>query len=158
MNREIKFQFVIDNKHLSAIYMLEQLLNKDEEGILEDMEVCTCSLNESNSQCEGDCMKYENSAITGKRQFTGLMSSDGGCNLPIKEAYFGDVIRFYNTEGKEYRAEIIWYELEHCIGFKRLSDGFVYTQRMFNDSGYFQPSKIQFEIIGNIHENPELLK
>lgn len=91
-------------------------------------------------------------------QFTGLKSSDGGCGLPVKDAYLGDVIRFYNTDGKEIKAEIIWYELEQCIGFKRLHDGFVYTQRMFNDSGYFQPSKIQFEIIGNIYENPELLK
>lgn len=90
-------------------------------------------------------------------QYTGLASSDGGCNLPIKEAYFGDVIRFYNTDGKEHQAEIIWHEHEHCIGFKRLSDGFVYTQKIFNDSGYFQPSKLQFEILGNVYENPELL-
>lgn len=90
-------------------------------------------------------------------QFTGLKSSDEG-GMPIKEAYFGDIIRFYNTEGHEKQAELIWYELEHCIGFKRLEDGFVYTQRMFNDSGYFQPSKIKFEIIGNIYQNPELIK
>lgn len=85
-------------------------------------------------------------------QFTGLLSSDGGCGLPIKEAYFGDIIRFYNTDGEERQAELIWYETELCIGFKRLDDGFVYTQRNFNDNGYFQPSKIQFEIIGNIYE------
>lgn len=86
-------------------------------------------------------------------QYTGLKSSDGECGLPIKQAYFGDIIRFYNTDGKEIKAEIIWYEKEHCIGFQRLTDGFIYTQRMFNDSGYFQPSKINFEIISNIYEN-----
>ncbi len=91
------------------------------------------------------------------RQFTGLKSSDGYIGLPIKDAYFGDIIRFFNTDGNEIKTEIIWYELELCIGFRRLSDGFVYTQRTFNDSGYFQPSKIQFEIMGNIYENPELI-
>lgn len=86
-------------------------------------------------------------------QFTGLKSSDGGCNLPIQDAYFGDIISFYNTDGREIKAEIIWYEKELCIGFKRLEDGFVYTQRHFNDSGCFQPSKIQFQIIDNIYDN-----
>ena len=91
-------------------------------------------------------------------QFTGLQSSEQGCGMPIKDAYFGDIIEFFNTDGKRIVTEIIWYDKEHCIGFKRISDGFVYTQRIFNDSGYFQPSKIQFNIIGNIYETPELLK
>lgn len=91
------------------------------------------------------------------RQYTGLKSSDGGCNLPIKEAYIGDIVRFFNTDGQEIIAEIIWYKQDECIGFKRLSDGFVLTQRMFNESGYFQPSKINFEIIGNVYDNPELV-
>ncbi len=90
-------------------------------------------------------------------RYTGLKSSDAG-GMPIKEAYFGDIIKFFDTEGHEHHAEIIWYELELCIGFKRISDGVVYTQRYFNDSGYFQPSKIQFEIIGNVHDNAELSK
>lgn len=89
---------------------------------------------------------------------TGLKSSDAGCGLPVSDSYFGDIIKFYDTDGKEHHAEIIWYEKELCIGFRRLSDGFIYTQRLFNDSGYFQPSKIQFQIIGNIFENPDLLK
>lgn len=86
-------------------------------------------------------------------QFTGLKSSDGGCNLPIQDCYFGDIIKFYNTDGKEILAEVIWYKEELCIGFKRLEDGFVYTQKHFNGSGYFQPSKIQFQIIDNIYDN-----
>ncbi len=90
-------------------------------------------------------------------QYTGLKSSDVA-GVPVKKAYFGDIIRFFNTDGHEIHAVIIWYELELCIGFKRLSDGVVYTQRYFNDSGYFQPSKIQFEIIGNIYDNPEFGK
>lgn len=86
-----------------------------------------------------------------RNQFTGLVSTDE-CSMVPKECYFGDIIRFYTTDGDERICEVMWYEKEHCIGFKRLSDGFVYTQRHFNDSGYFQPSKIQFEIIGNIYE------
>ena len=88
-------------------------------------------------------------------QYTGLKSSDVG-GMPVQDLYFGDIIRFYTTDGEERRAEVIWYELEQCIGFKRLlpSDGFVYTQRHFNDSGYIQPSKLQFEIIGDIYKPP----
>ena len=99
----------------------------------------------------------KNYDIVYQRQSTGLMSSDAGCGLPVKDAYFGDIIRFYNTDGKEINAEIIYYKEEECIGFRRLSDGYVYTQAIFNNSGYFQPSKIQFQIIGNNYENPELL-
>lgn len=90
-------------------------------------------------------------------QYTGLKSSDGGCGLPIIDLYFGDIIQFYNTDGIEFRAEVIWYKEEECIGFRRLTDGFVLTQNMFNNSGYFQPSKINFQIIGNIYQNPELI-
>jgi uncharacterized protein YehS (DUF1456 family) len=89
--------------------------------------------------------------------YTGLKSC-GLNEMPIIDAYFNDIIKFFNTDGNEIIAVIIWYKKEECLGFKRISDGFVYTQRHFNDSGYFQPSIIQFEIIGNTFDNADLIK
>ncbi len=100
-----------------------------------------------------DCTAHKIKPET-KAQYTGLKSSDEG-GLLIVDSYFGDIIRFYNTDGLEMQAEIIWYEAEHCIAFKRLTDGFIITQRMINDSGYFQPSKLKFEVIGNIYKNEQ---
>lgn len=33
MNREIKFQFIVDNKFLSDAYTLEEIMGKDSENI-----------------------------------------------------------------------------------------------------------------------------
>lgn len=38
--------------------------NIGESEILENEEYCDCNLTESNSQCEGDCIRFENSEIT----------------------------------------------------------------------------------------------
>lgn len=70
---EEKVQFIVDGKHLSKEYSILQLLNKDEESIIEDMEVCDCQFNESRNFCEGDCYRFENSKITGYK-FSGSVS------------------------------------------------------------------------------------
>lgn len=61
--RTIKFEFVVKNNigeiSISAPYTLEELLQIDEEIILQNMEVCICSLNESNNHCEGDCIMFD---------------------------------------------------------------------------------------------------
>ena len=64
---ELKLQFIIDGHIGSNVYSIQDIIDKsiDEEKILEDMELCDCSLNESNNHCEGGCIKFDNSEITG---------------------------------------------------------------------------------------------
>jgi hypothetical protein len=83
-------------------------------------------------------------------QFTGLKSSDKG-GMPIKEAYDGDIIRFYTTEGNEYTKVLSWNEEMKCLMVGNIPYHQLY------ESGYIQPSELEFEIIGNIFENPELI-
>lgn len=78
-------------------------------------------------------------------QYTGLKDKDG------KEAYEGDIIEFVNTEGKLFRKEINWNEELQCICFGNIS------YQELHESAYHQPSKIVFQIIGNIYQNEHLL-
>ncbi len=88
-------------------------------------------------------------------QLTGLKSSDGGCELPIVDAYFGDIIEVYSTEGTRRVLQIGWSNEWQCVTLGDKEGGLPY--RSFYESGYYQPSKIQFQIIGNIIDNPELI-
>lgn len=85
-------------------------------------------------------------------QFTGLYSAKLPFLPPAIECYFGDIVRFCDTEGNVYIKEVRIDERLHSIHFGNMSYEYMYN------SGYFQPSKIEFEIIGNIHDNPELIK
>lgn len=72
--------------------------------------------------------------------FTGLIAIDG------EEAYYGDIIKFYDTEGVEYVHKILWSEELHCTMI-----GTIPYQKLF-ESGFIQPSKLLFTIIGNQFE------
>jgi uncharacterized phage protein (TIGR01671 family) len=81
-------------------------------------------------------------------QFTGLRDKNG------KEIYEGDVVRFidvgvigsqhYKNEG-EPKGVVRWSD----FGAFYLDDG---------DEGPFMHSMTEFEVIGNVYENPELLE
>jgi len=68
-----------------------------------------------------------------------------------KQAYYGDIVLYSNTEGKLFQGELIWVEELCCLYI-----GVMMPYHKLYDSAYIQPSKLQFEILGNIHQNPEL--
>ena len=69
-----------------------------------------------------------------------------------KQAYEDDVIEFQNTEGRLYRKRIQWDAKLLCF-----SVGGIPYKDLYN-SAFIQPSKLIFDIIGNVHENPRLLE
>lgn len=89
-------------------------------------------------------------------QFTGLYGFKLGefshLHNAKQEAYYGDIIEFVNTEGVVFRKELWWSEELQCTMVGNL------PYYCLHESAYIQPSKLEFQIIGNIHDNPELLK
>jgi len=78
-------------------------------------------------------------------QYTGLKDKNG------KDAYFKDIAKIVNTDGMVMVKTIYWDNDIGCVCF----GGMPFINIM--ESGYSQPSG-EFEIIGNIYENPELIK
>jgi hypothetical protein len=69
-----------------------------------------------------------------------------------KEAFEHDIIRFFDTDGKELIKEISYNEALCCF----MVGNVPYSQ--LRESGYIQPSELEFKIIGNIFDDPDLLK
>lgn len=94
-------------------------------------------------------MKYFDLSNTSERndtvmQFTGLLDKSG------KEIYEGDIVNVL----KHYEGDSL-YQDEICE--TKFSDGGFYFTKPGKLGSYFEPYK-ECEIIGNIYENPELLK
>ena len=92
-------------------------------------------------------------------QFTGLTDRNG------KKIFDGDLLNgfqypFLNANAHNYFAEVVWFENSPAFGLythkhplsavRGISEGNCYYMDDFDSS--------QWEVIGNIHDNPELLK
>ena len=81
-------------------------------------------------------------------QFTGIVDRNG------VEIYEGDIIQTYDSKGKPILHEVYYLESEarfatKLIGYENLNEGTL-TQKWINE--------LDFEVIGNISDNKELLQ
>lgn len=79
-------------------------------------------------------------------QFTGLYDKNG------KEIYEGDIIRSFDSSGDAILHYIVWEEAR----FVALYKGRYFRSKCFLGQDWLD--EFDKEVIGNIHDNPELLK
>ncbi len=85
-------------------------------------------------------------------QFTGLYSFVFDTISIETKAFYGDIIRYATTEGTVFIKHLWWSEELQST----MIGNFPYYR--LHESAFIQPSRLQFEIIGNIIDNPELLE
>jgi uncharacterized phage protein (TIGR01671 family) len=82
-------------------------------------------------------------------QFTGFFDKNG------KEIYEGDFVKDGSTTGYNYLMEVYWDDkFQWSLRLPKINNNF--SGSLSNDK-YIVPQEMRIEIIGNIHENPELL-
>lgn len=164
MGREIKIRYVLksqdDEIYVTMDYKLKELEDccEVEDMIISKDGECVCLLNESDAYC--DCGGFFTNSFSCEKEFkiidrleyTGLKDSKG------KEIYEGDILKkvfddsdkfsvveYYDCSFVAYNKEL---NKRRPINTKNMGLGWIKV----NSIGY------DFEVIGNIYENPELLE
>ena len=154
MQREIKFRgFSKNNNEWVFGYLLV-----DSIGCTYIVTDFGCSVT-SCSDCGMPSMDYYEVIPETVGQYTGLKDKNG------KEIYEGDIIKFSNHVDEVYEEiGVVDFDLSEC-GYKA-----TYKTREFNNiMGYYgrtnciylinnKEYECEYEVIGNIYENPELLE
>ena len=81
-------------------------------------------------------------------QYTGLTDKNG------KKIFEGDIVKHFNNSDEEYDIGVIYFDTEF-MGWRRTTQGRFH--KIIIDTYKLNPTCI-YEVIGNIHDNPELLK
>lgn len=141
MTREIKFR---GKAKLDGKWWFGNLVSKDTRG-----------RTQINDPEHGGCFDIDPETVG---QFTGLHDKNG------KEIYEGDIVYSEFEDGSNGSSLVGWNEKEFCFG---IMDEYAYRSKL---KGYEYPTFLNrvmlafmrdakiFEVIGNIHDNPELLK
>jgi hypothetical protein len=148
--REIKFNFIYGIDGKEETYFNRSFTFGEIEGGCHFDEVSDCPL----------LKKY---SILAKRQFTGLKDKND------KEIYEGDVCRFFipctdlpREPAQSELHEIIW--MRNAWGFRPIFPSLVHEDDREAKAFYVDPFEGDdwdtnyFEVIGNIYENPDLIK
>ncbi len=97
--------------------------------------------------CTFDYLRTSNDMVL--MQYTGLKDKKG------KEIYEGDVVKYGSNDEQVEKTtgEVIFYEGCFRLDFRKIQDEYDIS---FDDLSCWCPNMI--EIVGNVHQNPKLLK
>lgn len=85
-------------------------------------------------------------------QFTGLCDKNG------KEIFEGDIVRCQDSMGYSFVSPVEFREGKFCMKTKYSNCITFSNKGQYNDGKCSFEYDIEHEVIGNIHDNPELLK
>lgn len=107
---------------------------------------------------EFDCDYYDADRVDPKTvgQFTGLTDKNG------KRIFEGDIVKFTDSPfGYSYTGSVCFYKGSFCIHYTYWGEDCFHRigkTEEWRDMGASGTITFEYEIIGNIHDNPELIK